>query len=139
MISLKNGIDKHGLEEFFSKNAIDKKDCVWIVTDRSQVKTADEVHVAAAGQMDMGTQYAFESLKEVDAQYLDKIRMRYNGIPWVIGYTKRCMIRELSLSDIRHFTIFMKSLELRISLSRYMILKKKQNIKKLYKICIRIF
>ena len=100
MISLKNGIDKHGLEEFFSKNAIDKKDCVWIVTDRSQVKTADEVHVAAAGQMDIGTQYAFESLKEVDAQYLDKIRMRYNGIPWVIGYTKRCMIRELSLSDI---------------------------------------
>ena len=53
MISLKNGIDKQGLEEFFSKNAIDKKDCVWIVTDRSQVKTADEVHVAAAGQMDM--------------------------------------------------------------------------------------
>ena len=43
MISLKNGIDKHGLEEFFQKNAIDKKDCVWIVTDRSQVKTADEV------------------------------------------------------------------------------------------------
>ena len=54
----------------------------------------------AAGQMDMGTQYAFESLEEVDVQYLDKIRMRYNGIPWVIGYTKRCMIRELSLSDI---------------------------------------
>ena len=92
--------EKLAEEEFFSKNAIDKKDCVWIVTDRSQVKTADEVHVAAAGQMDMGTQYAFESLKEVDAQYLDKIRMRYNGIPWVIGYTKRCMIRELSLSDI---------------------------------------
>ena len=100
MITLKNGIDKDELEKFLTKNCIDKRECIWVVTDRSQVKTAGEVHVAAAGQMDIGTQYAFESLKDVDAEYLDKIRMRYNGIPWIIGYTKRCMIRELSLSDI---------------------------------------
>ena len=41
-----------------------------------------------------------ESLVELDIEYLDRVRRRYNHIPWDIGETDRCRIRELSLSDL---------------------------------------
>mgnify|MGYP000122195521 FL=1 len=41
-----------------------------------------------------------ESLAELDIEYLERVRRRYNHIPWDIGETDRCLIRELSLSDL---------------------------------------
>ena len=41
-----------------------------------------------------------ESLAELDIEYLERVRRRYNHIPWDIGETERCLIRELSLSDL---------------------------------------
>lgn len=41
-----------------------------------------------------------ESLAELDIDYLERVRRRYNHIPWDIGETDRCLIRELSLSDL---------------------------------------
>ena len=75
-------------------------DCIWIVSSRQQKKIADSLGIASIGEPQCGTRYAVESLAELDIEYLDRVRRRYNHIPWDIGETDRCLIRELSLSDL---------------------------------------
>lgn len=75
-------------------------DCIWIVSNRQQKQIADSLGIASVGEPQCGTRYAVESLAELDIEYLDRVRRRYNHIPWDIGETDRCRIRELSLSDL---------------------------------------
>lgn len=75
-------------------------DCIWIVSNRQQKQIADSLGIASVGEPQCGTRYAVESLAELDIEYMDRVRRRYNHIPWDIGETDRCRIRELSLSDI---------------------------------------
>ena len=75
-------------------------DCIWIVSNRQQKQIADSLGIASVGEPQCGTRYAVESLAELDIGYLDRVRRRYNHIPWDIGETDRCRIRELSLSDL---------------------------------------
>ena len=75
-------------------------DCIWIVSSRQQKKIADSLGIASVGEPQCGTRYAVESLAELDIEYLERVRRRYNHIPWDIGETDRCLIRELSLSDL---------------------------------------
>lgn len=75
-------------------------DCIWIVSSRQQKKIADSLGIASIGEPQCGTRYAVESLAELDIEYLERVRRRYNHIPWDIGETERCLIRELSLSDL---------------------------------------
>lgn len=75
-------------------------DCIWIVSNRQQKQIADSLGIASVGEPQCGTRYAVESLAELDIEYLERGRRRYNHIPWDIGETDRCLIRELSLSDL---------------------------------------
>lgn len=75
-------------------------DCIWIVSDRHQKQIADSLGIASVGEPQCGTRYAVESLAELDIEYLERVRRRYNHIPWDIGETDRCLIRELSLADL---------------------------------------
>lgn len=75
-------------------------DCIWIVSNRRQKQIADALGIASVGEPQCGTRYAVESLAELDIEYLERVRRRYNHIPWDIGETDRCLIRELSLSDL---------------------------------------
>lgn len=75
-------------------------DCIWIVSNRLQKQIADSLGIASVGEPQCGTRYAVESLAELDIEYLERVRRRYNHIPWDIGETDRCLIRELSLSDL---------------------------------------
>lgn len=75
-------------------------DCIWIVSNRQQKQIADSLGIASVGEPQCGTRYAVESLAELDIEYLERVRRRYNHIPWDIGKTDRCLIRELSLSDL---------------------------------------
>ena len=61
---------------------------------------ADSLGIASVGEPQCGTRYAVESLAELDIEYLERVRRRYNHIPWDIGETDRCLIRELTLSDL---------------------------------------
>lgn len=74
--------------------------CIWIVSNRQQKQIADSLGIASVGEPQCGTRYAVESLAELDVEYLERVRRRYNHIPWDIGETDRCLIRELSLSDL---------------------------------------
>lgn len=73
---------------------------IWIVSNRQQKQIADSLGIASIGEPQCGTRYAVESLAELDIEYLERVRRRYNHIPWDIGETDRCLIRELSLSDL---------------------------------------
>lgn len=73
---------------------------IWIVSNRQQKHIADSLGIASVGEPQCGTRYAVESLAELDIEYLERVRRRYNHIPWDIGETDRCLIRELSLSDL---------------------------------------
>ena len=73
---------------------------IWIVSNRQQKQIADSLGIASVGEPQCGTRYAVESLAELDIEYLERVRRRYNHIPWDIGETDRCLIRELSLSDL---------------------------------------
>ena len=75
-------------------------DCIWIVSNKQQKQIADSLGIASIGEPQCGTRYAVESLAELDIEYLERVRRRYNHIPWDIGETDRCLIRELSLSDL---------------------------------------
>lgn len=75
-------------------------DCIWIVSDRQQKQIADSLGIASVGEPQCGTRYAVESLAELDIEYLERVRRRYNHIPWDIGETDRCLIRELSLAAL---------------------------------------
>ena len=75
-------------------------DYIWIVSNRQQKQIADALGIASVGEPQCGTRYAVESLAELDIEYLERVRRRYNHIPWDIGETDRCRIRELSLSDL---------------------------------------
>lgn len=75
-------------------------DCLWIVSNKQQKQIADSLGIASVGEPQCGTRYAVESLAELDIEYLERVRRRYNHIPWDIGETERCLIRELSLSDL---------------------------------------
>lgn len=73
---------------------------IWIVSNKQQKQIADSLGIASVGEPQCGTRYAVESLAELDIEYLERVRRRYNHIPWDIGETDRCLIRELSLSDL---------------------------------------
>lgn len=75
-------------------------DYIWIVSSKQQKQIADSLGIASVGEPQCGTRYAVESLAELDIEYLERVRRRYNHIPWDIGETERCLIRELSLSDL---------------------------------------
>lgn len=79
---------------------IDKTQSIWLVANRQEAQLADLLGVAAIGEPDAGTKYAVESLEYVEPEYLVKVIQRFNKIPWAIGSTKRCFIRELCLSDL---------------------------------------
>lgn len=74
--------------------------CIWIVSSKQQKQIADSLGIASVGEPQCGTRYAVESLAELEIEYLERVRRRYNHIPWDIGETDRCLIRELSLSDL---------------------------------------
>lgn len=82
------------------KEYADKANCIWIVSNKQQKQIADSLGIASVGEPQCGTRYAVESLAELDIEYLERVHRRYNHIPWDIGETDRCLIRELSLSDL---------------------------------------
>ena len=90
----------NGSQKTTTKEYADKANCIWIVSSKQQKQIADSLGIASVGEPQCGTRYAVESLGELDIEYLERVRRRYNHIPWDIGETDRCLIRELSLSDL---------------------------------------
>ena len=50
-----------------------------------------------------GIRYAVESLGNIDGKYLNRICLRYAGLPWEILRTERCLLREMTTEDVDAF------------------------------------
>ena len=44
--------------------------------------------------------YAVESLENLDYDFFKKVFLRFRGLPWEIGRTKRCILREMTVQDV---------------------------------------
>lgn len=53
------------------------------------------------GQRLEGVLYLVENFDGIEARFLERVYQRYYHLPWLIAKTKRCIIRELSLADLR--------------------------------------
>lgn len=50
-----------------------------------------------------GILYACEEPWELDAEYMERVYRRYNGLPWDIAETERCILRETMEEDVEAF------------------------------------
>lgn len=90
-------------------NDIDPMDCL-LITSRDQcIHLAEKWNLATAaypnpaipGQSLFDADVLIESFEDVDLEYLERIRRRHHGIPWVIAETKRCILREICMEDMQ--------------------------------------
>lgn len=58
------------------------------------------VHPLHAGQRYAQAQMLIEGFAEVDDLFLERVYRRCHGLPWSIARTRRCLLRELTLSDL---------------------------------------
>ncbi len=75
--------------------------------------------VGYGDEISAGVEMIVEGFEEVDYQLLDRMEKRAHGLPWTIGYTDRCVLREITLDDMDelfemysapHFTDYLEPL-----------------------------
>lgn len=84
------------------------EECLLIAATDETIAWANTVNLATVGyenpnvceQTLSQVEMIVEGFEEVDAEFLKRTWQRYHHIPWTIAYTKRCMIRELTLDDM---------------------------------------
>lgn len=90
----------HQLSEQWSR------DIIFLSSNQSLLDLARDVNVPAiAYQMPetdtfLHTDMVVEGFEEVDMTFLQRVYERHFNIPWTILETKRCIVRELELSDL---------------------------------------
>lgn len=89
---------------------IDKTEYTVVISDETEALLAAKAAGRAIiglwrkGGMDgavTGADYLAESLEAVDEEYLEQVVRRTFGMPWIIGETRRLLIREFCLEDAK--------------------------------------
>ena len=106
-----------GKKDFFQKNdkpeiplSKEKQEIhnniILISTDQKLLDFAKSKNIPTIGYQPIGSGYFLhadmiaEGFEEVDAVFFQRIYQRHYHIPWTILETKRCIVRELALSDL---------------------------------------
>jgi RimJ/RimL family protein N-acetyltransferase len=100
------------LRRALSARAIAPEDALLIAASDNSIRAARQLQLPVTayfnplfpGQSFAGVRTVIEGFDEVGADFLERIYERERGIPWVIARTKRCIIRELALSDLPALT-----------------------------------
>ena len=88
---------------------VEPMDCLLITSRDERIHLAEKWNLATAaypnptipGQSLFEADVLIESFEDVDLEYLERIRRRHHGIPWVIAQTKRCILREICMEDMQ--------------------------------------
>lgn len=88
---------------------VDPMDCLLITSRDARIHLAEKWNLATAaypnpaipGQSLFEADVLIESFEDVNLEYLERIRRRHHGIPWVIAQTKRCILREICMEDMQ--------------------------------------
>lgn len=62
-------------------------------------KIENEVSTSVSESEINGLQYGIEEMEEVPYEYYEQVFRRFKGMPWIVGQTKRCIIREMTVDD----------------------------------------
>jgi RimJ/RimL family protein N-acetyltransferase len=97
------------IRQTLSTENIHVEDALLIASTDASIRAAQHMQLAVAayanplfpGQTYAGAKMVIEGFDEVDADFLERVYERERGIPWVIARTKRCIIREFAMSDLR--------------------------------------
>lgn len=82
------------------------RDIIFLSSNQSLLDLARDVDVPAIAyqmpEMDtfLHADMVVEGFEEVDMTFLQRVYERHFNIPWTILETKRCIVRELELSDL---------------------------------------
>lgn len=101
-------ISEGSLREYFWAKQILPELSLVIASTEETLKEAEALLAAALGYQNpdfpdepLGrVEYVAEGLEEVDVSFLERVYQRKHGIPWRILETKRCYLREMTLSDL---------------------------------------
>jgi RimJ/RimL family protein N-acetyltransferase len=88
---------------------IQAQECLFLAATDESIRAARHLNLAVAAYVNpkfprqsyAGVRMVIEGFDEVDATFLQRIYEREHGIPWTIACTKRCVIREFSMADMR--------------------------------------
>ena len=88
---------------------VEPMDCLLITSRDERIHLAEKWNLATAaypnpaipGQSLFDADVLIESFEDVDLEYLERIRRRHHGIPWLIAETKRCILREICMEDMQ--------------------------------------
>lgn len=82
------------------------RDIIFLSSNQSLLDLARDVNIPAIAyqkpEMDtfLHAEMVVEGFEEVDMTFLQRVYERHFNIPWTILETKRCIVRELELSDL---------------------------------------
>lgn len=101
-------ISEGSLYEYFRAGRILPELVLVIASTDGTLKEAEELSAASLGYRSpefpdeslSRTDYVAEGLEEVDVYFLERVYQRKHGIPWRVIETKRCYLREMTLSDL---------------------------------------
>lgn len=106
LLSLQNeGICVTSPEHGFAGDA---KECLLCTASDAMIAEANARNMAVLafenadypGESRSKTPFLLQSFEGVDTEYIRRIWQRKQGIPWTILQTGRCLVRELTLSDL---------------------------------------
>ena len=90
-----------------TKNTTEKENfiCVVLADTQKKIDSLSEMHIPVIGYertegQHLSCPYLVLSLKAIDAALIEKVYARYYEIPLLILETRRCQIREISMSDM---------------------------------------
>lgn len=104
-LKLNNEVSIVGVKDYdLTPVEIEKlKNTLFVVSTEAGVIAAKKAGAAVVGYNPKGyihVDYVIEGFDEIDLDYLERVYRRFVGIAWDIAETKRCLIREIQMSDI---------------------------------------
>lgn len=103
---LKHGI---GVEALLTEEEVSPREGALYITDsgvcaqwlrQQNLPVLAYLHEENPAENFQGIAYGMEIPEEISAEYLERIFRRYEGVPWDILSTNRCVLRETTVEDV---------------------------------------
>lgn len=96
------------IADALSINKITGNEVLFIAATDARAKEAKALHLAVLGYLNpefkgqslWGLTMLVQGFEEVDEVFLEQVYLREHSLPWKIADTRRCVIRELALTDL---------------------------------------
>lgn len=91
------------------------QDTLVLAVEQQDADWARELQLAVVGyeladttEHLQGVQHIIQGFEEIDYEFLDHCYLRCHNLPWTIFYTRRCVVREITLADMEELFLLYK-------------------------------